>query len=158
MSERVTYHLDDLEFEPQLDELRRSLKGRCAVANGCFDILHPGHLSLLAALDTIAYRRGLRPIVAINSDSSVQTLKGVRRPIVPQQARATLLNHLKWPFTVVIFDEETPQRLMDMLQPAVVVKGADYVGKQVVRWQDSEVEFVDFTENYSTSRLLGDTR
>lgn len=132
--------------------------GRTIVANGCFDMVHPGHLSLFGWLDTVAYKEGLRPIIAINSDQSVRRLKGPGRPAWPEQARASFLTHLKWPFTVVIFDEDTPQRLMDLLEPALVVKGAEYAKESVVRWKDSGVVTVPMFENWSTTRILGDTR
>ena len=159
-SERFTVHLDDLNPADDKASFWETWVGRCVVANGCFDGLHPGHLSLLAHLDTIAYQRGLRPIVALNSDSSVKQLKGIGRPFFPQDVRAKLINHLKWPFTVVIFAERTPQRLMDFLQPKVVVKGGEYVPgfANVVRWRDSEVVCVPMLGGWSTTRLLGDTR
>lgn len=128
------------------------------MANGCFDILHPGHLSLLATLDTVAYQMKLRPIVAMNSDASVRRLKGDRRPIVPQESRAALINSLKWPLTVVVFDEDTPQLLMDTLQPSAVLKGAEYPVESVIRWQGSQVITVDMVPRWSTSGIVGDTR
>ena len=157
MSERYTVHLDQLCDQSPPPDLFKCI-GRCAIANGCFDILHPGHLSLLATLDTEAYRRGLRPIVAINSDISIRRMKGPKRPIVPQESRSLLLNSLKWPFTVVIFEEETPQRLMDLLQPKFVLKGAEYPIGDVVRWEGSEVVTVDMVPRWSTTKIVGDTR
>lgn len=157
MSERFTVTLDGIIRDGKHSSLH-SWIGRCAVANGCFDILHPGHLSLLATLDTVAYREGLRPIIAMNSDVSVRRLKGDSRPIVPAESRAVLLNSLKWPFTVVIFDEDTPQRLMDYLQPAIVVKGAEYTPESVVRWKDSRVVSVGMVPRWSTTGIIGDTR
>lgn len=163
MSERITVHLDDWSkglgtlWGPSDLTLER-LEGRTIVANGCFDILHPGHLSLLAQLDTLAFKLRLRPLIALNSDESVKLLKGPSRPIVPQQARAALLNNLKWPFTVVIFDEATPQRLMDTLKPLAVFKGAEYKNTSVIKWKDSFVEFAEMTSNWSTTKILGDTR
>lgn len=171
VSERVTLHLDDWcgERWRQFDTVPLSVgrtawddifrcMGRLAVANGCFDILHPGHLSLLANLDTIAYQRKLRPIVAINSDASIRRIKGDRRPIVPQESRSALINSLKWPLTVIIFEEDTPERLMDILRPAVVVKGAEYPTESVVRWKDSEVVTVEMVSRWSTTAIVGDTR
>ncbi len=164
-SERFIVHLDDLEPTDGLTyaETKSFVSigipiGKCIVANGCFDILHPGHMSLLASLDTIAYQKGLRPVIAINSDTSVARLKGSNRPIVPQESRATLLSNLKWPFTVVIFDEDTPQRLMDLLRPAFVIKGDEYTASSVIRWKDSEVLTVGMVPRWSTTKIVGDTR
>ena len=165
MSERFTVHLDELEFASAYPHEASfhsrnviNQAERCMVANGCFDILHPGHLNLFAFLDTLAYREGLRPIIAMNSDASVRRLKGDRRPIVPQESRSFLLNHLKWPMTVVIFEEDTPQRLMDLLKPRIVVKGAEYPEDMVVRWRDSRVVTVPMVPRWSTSKIVGDTR
>jgi D-beta-D-heptose 7-phosphate kinase/D-beta-D-heptose 1-phosphate adenosyltransferase len=164
MSERYAVHLNDLSLCPNgfwldfADDKTSIPVGKTVVANGCFDLLHPGHLSLLGWLDTIAYRKSLRPIIAINSDESVRRLKGQTRPKWPQEARAAFLTHLKWPFTVVIFDEDTPQRLMDLLKPAAVLKGSEYATESVVRWKDSEVITVPMLDGWSTSRIVGDTR
>lgn len=171
--ERYTVRLDDLELSDdgtwiyaQGQPGRVGIPvGRTVVANGCFDGLHPGHLSLFAHLDTLAYKERLRPIVAINSDKSVKALKGASRPVWPQEVRSFLINHLKWPLTVIIFDEETPQRLMDLLKPKLVLKGAQYAHESVVKWEGSEVATVPMLkrdeenpQDWSTSRLLGDTR
>lgn len=158
MSERITVNFENLIESPTHSFILEQLQDRCIVANGCFDIIHPGHLSLLATLDTAAYRMKLRPIVAMNSDVSVSRLKGPRRPIVPQESRAALLNNLKWPLTVVIFDDETPQRLMDTLRPKAVIKGAEYPAESVIRWKDSEVISVEMVPRWSTSGIVGDTR
>jgi len=171
MSERITVHLDEVAarikfyedtkalnlFDDAIDSVIGSI-GKCMVANGCFDGCHPGHLVLIASLDTLAYSRKLRPIIALNSDDSVKRLKGSGRPIMPQLARASLLNNLKWPMTVVIFDENTPQRLMDILRPSAVLKGSEYAPESVVRWKDSEVVTVPMLPNWSTTKILGDTR
>lgn len=171
MSERITVHLDEIVHRLQyhlvsansillddpVDSVVASI-GRCMVANGCFDGCHPGHLALVASLDTLAFQRKLRPIIALNSDASVKRLKGPGRPIMPQLARASLLNNLKWPMTVVIFDEDTPQRLMDVLRPRAVLKGSEYTPESVVRWRDSEVVTIPMVPNWSTSKILGDTR
>jgi D-beta-D-heptose 7-phosphate kinase/D-beta-D-heptose 1-phosphate adenosyltransferase len=159
--ERATYHLTDLRLSSELPGFMHwarhleALAGRCVVANGCFDILHPGHLELLKGLSTVSFQMGLRPVVGLNSDSSVRALKGTGRPVVPQEARAALLNSLQWPLTVVIFDEETPQLLMDTLRPAVVVKGSEYTPDSVVRWSGSQVVTVDMVPKWSTSRIVG---
>jgi len=162
MSERVTLHLDEIarSIEPysRREQPYDSWVGNCIIANGCFDGVHPGHLSLFAYLDSKAYKERLRPLVAINSDESVRRLKGSSRPVWSQDHRAKLINHLKWPLTVVIFDEDTPQRLMDLLKPPMVLKGSEYTAESVVRWKDSVVVTVPMLGDWSTSRILGDTR
>jgi D-beta-D-heptose 7-phosphate kinase/D-beta-D-heptose 1-phosphate adenosyltransferase len=151
MTERSVHRLGDIVRNPELYPFVE----RCIVANGCFDVLHPGHLSLLQALDYVARAMELVPIVALNSDSSVRALKGPTRPIVPEDARATLITHLRWPLTVVIFDDRTPQLLMDTLRPRVVMKGAEYAADSVVRWSGSQVVTVDMVPQWSTSRIVG---
>ena len=152
MSElRLVTHLDSFQENPWI--LAR-IKGRCGVANGCFDVLHSGHLHLLRHLDVLCRLRGVHPVVALNSDQSLREIKGQRRPIVPQGSRAELLTHLYWPMTVVIFDEPTPQRLMDTLEPPLVLKGSDYDPSAVVRWSGSEVRTVELLPGWSTSALL----
>jgi D-beta-D-heptose 7-phosphate kinase/D-beta-D-heptose 1-phosphate adenosyltransferase len=164
MSEREAVWLEDLRENdgrleaPGVSGFVSIPIGRTIVANGCFDMLHPGHLSLFGWLDTVAYKEGLRPIIAMNSDASVRRLKGPERPKWNQTARSAFLTHMKWPFTVIIFGEDTPQRLMDLLKPVMVVKGSDYPKESVVRWKDSEVVSIPILDGWSTSRMLGDTR
>lgn len=168
MSERFTIHLDNLARSIECDSRKEQpydrLVGACMVTNGCFDGLHPGHLSLLAHLDTYAYGERLRPLVAINSDASVRRLKGDGRPVWPHDVRSKLINSLKWPLTVIIFEEDTPQRLMDLLKPRIVLKGSEYANESVVRWKGnewsagSEVVRVPMVDGWSTSKILGDTR
>ena len=154
MNNRSVIHLNDLE---KLLEVYDVI-GRCAIANGCFDILHPGHLAIFEMLDEVSYHRGLKPIVAINSDESIKRIKGEGRPIVPQFARATLITNLRWDLCVVIFDEDTPQRLMDFLKPRVVVKGSEYDKESVIRWKGSEVISPSMVPNWSTSAIIGDRK
>ena len=96
--------------------------------NGCFDLLHPGHLSLLRQ----ARERCDRLVVAVNSDHSVRRLKGSQRPIQPETTRAMVLASLEMVDVVVIFNEDTPINLISTLQPDVLVKGADYTRDAVV--------------------------
>ncbi len=159
MSDRSVIHLDDLFYsESHAMQFLSDVQGRCVVANGCFDVLHLGHLHLLSTLDTVAYQMKLRPIVAMNSDESVRLIKGDYRPVVPHTSRAQLVTCLKWPLSVVLFDEKTPQRLMDLLRPLVVVKGSEYSKESVIRWEGSQVVTVDMVSGWSTSRMLGYAR
>lgn len=153
----MVIHLDELES--RLGEYEYTgLVGNCVVANGCFDVLHPGHLNLLWGLQSVAYTHNAIPIVALNSDVSVSLLKGPTRPVVPQSARSQLLINLKWPFSVVVFDEETPQRLMDLLQPIAVLKGGEYAKDSVIKWKNSTVVSVQMLDGWSTTGIIGDKK
>lgn len=123
--------------------------------NGCYDLLHAGHVALLER----AKRYGDRLIVAINSDRSMRRLKGPARPIVSQHDRALLLAALECVDYVTIFDTPTPQRLIAHLKPHVLVKGADWgageiVGRNVVERAGGRVVRVPLLKGYSTSRLI----
>ncbi len=96
--------------------------------NGCFDLLHAGHVRLL----NWARSQGTLLIVGLNSDESVRRLKGAHHPIMPQADRKFLLQNLRCVDSVIIFDEDTPHRLILGLRPLVLVKGPDYRGKEVV--------------------------
>lgn len=122
--------------------------------NGCFDLLHPGHISLLYQARAL----GDRLIVGLNSDASVQRLKGAQRPILHQQDRAAMLSALACVDLVVQFDEDTPLNLIAAIQPHVLVKGSDYepdqvVGKSVVEAYGGCVKLVDLVKGYSTTQL-----
>jgi rfaE bifunctional protein nucleotidyltransferase chain/domain len=128
---------------------------RVVFTNGCFDLLHPGHVRCLAA----ASAKGNLLIVAINSDSSVFKLKGPGRPFVPQQDRAEVLAALTSVDYVTIFDELTPLPLIEKLQPDVLVKGADWkvsdiVGRAEVEAAGGSVETIPLVTGYSTSALV----
>jgi len=125
--------------------------------NGCFDLLHIGHVTLLDQ----ARRQGHRLIVAINSDASVSRLKGPSRPIVPQHARAGVLAALAAVDAVILFDEPTPLELIVALRPNVLVKGGDYlamadniVGAPELRSWGGRVKILPFVEGFSTSQLI----
>lgn len=122
--------------------------------NGCFDLLHAGHLQLLQG----AAEQGDRLVVAINSDSSIRRLKGTGRPFIPEQQRAALLAALECVWVVIIFDEETPIPLLQMLQPEVLVKGSEYtlsqvVGSDVVIGYGGQVVTVPMLPGVSTTQL-----
>ncbi|HEY7450362.1 MAG TPA: D-glycero-beta-D-manno-heptose 1-phosphate adenylyltransferase [Vicinamibacterales bacterium] len=124
--------------------------------NGVFDILHPGHVRYLQE----ARRHGDALIVAINSDRSVRSVKGEGRPIVPQAERAEVLAALLPVDAVVVFDEDTPFQIVSLLQPDVLVKGADWaadriVGREIVEARGGRVVRVPIAEGYSTSAIIG---
>jgi D-beta-D-heptose 7-phosphate kinase/D-beta-D-heptose 1-phosphate adenosyltransferase len=130
--------------------------GRSVVfTNGVFDLVHPGHVTYLAA----ARAEGDVLIVAINSDRSVQANKGPSRPILPEHERAELLAALDVVDAVVIFDDETPATIVAALQPDVLVKGADWahdaiVGRDTVEARGGRVVRIDVVPGYSTSRIV----
>jgi D-beta-D-heptose 7-phosphate kinase/D-beta-D-heptose 1-phosphate adenosyltransferase len=101
---------------------------RVVMTNGCFDLLHPGHVALLEA----ARREGQRLVVAINSDASVRRLKGEGRPLVPEAERAEVLLALESVERVVVYGEDTPLELVKALLPDVLVKGADWALDAIV--------------------------
>ena len=131
-------------------------EGRSLVfSNGCFDLLHAGHVRYLQTAATFADIF----ILGLNSDSSVRKLKGSQRPIMSQDDRALLLSALEVIDCVVVFDEETPARLIETVLPDVLVKGGDYlaediVGYDVVTKNGGRVEIVPFVEGKSTSGIV----
>ncbi|MGA8161426.1 MAG: D-glycero-beta-D-manno-heptose 1-phosphate adenylyltransferase [Acidobacteriaceae bacterium] len=127
--------------------------------NGCFDLLHLGHVTLLDQ----ARREGDRLIVGINSDDSVRSLKGPSRPVLREEARARVLAGLEAVDAVVIFDEPTPLQLIEALRPDVLVKGGDYAGEEIVggpevRLWGGKVLFVPFVEGFSTTEIIARAR
>ena len=127
------------------------------LTNGCFDLLHVGHLKCLED----ARRLGDLLIVAINSDASVRRLKGAGRPIIGQSARAAMLAALRCVDHVLVFDEDTPHRILRVLRPAVLAKGGGYsceeiVGGEIVREYGGLVTPVGHVPGVSTS-LIADT-
>lgn len=123
--------------------------------NGCFDIMHAGHISLL--LD--AAKRCDRLVVGLNTDASVRGLKGPTRPVNAEQDRAAVLAALSMVSAVVLFDEETPLSLIKALEPDVLMKGADYTKEQVVGWELVEsyggrVELIPLKDGYSTTGII----
>jgi len=118
--------------------------------NGCFDILHVGHLHLLKTASEL----GDRLVVGINSDASVKALKGDTRPIQPEHIRKAQLELLPWVHEVHVFDEATPSELIDQIQPDIIVKGGDYQVDQVVGADRAHVVIVPHTHAWSTSHIV----
>lgn len=119
--------------------------------NGCFDILHVGHVSYLEK----AAKLGKHLIIGVNSDASVQRLKGEPRPLVQELDRARILASLSCVDAVVIFQEDTPAKLIKLIRPDILVKGGDYLPDQVVgREYAGKVEIIEFEEGYSTTGLV----
>ena len=128
---------------------------RVVLTNGCFDLLHPGHLTLLEA----ARAHGDVLVVAINSDRSVRRIKGEGRPLVPEAERAETLLALEAVDRVVVYDEPTPLEVVKALVPEVLVKGADWaedaiVGREQVEASGGRVVRVEMVPGKSTSAML----
>lgn len=133
----------------------RSLGKKIVFTNGCFDILHHGHLDLLAK----AADFGNILIVGLNTDNSVKRLKGADRPINSERDRAFQVASLLCVDAVCMFDEDTPEKLIALIRPDVLVKGGDYteatiVGAPFVRSYGGTVQVIPFVEGYSTSSLI----
>jgi D-glycero-beta-D-manno-heptose 1-phosphate adenylyltransferase len=123
--------------------------------NGCFDILHLGHIDYLSK----AADHGDVLIIGLNTDDSVRRLKGPGRPVNNEQARAEVLASLFFVSAVVFFEEQTPYELIKKVQPDVLVKGSDYkaediVGYDIVKAKGGEVVTIDFLHGYSTTGII----
>jgi D-beta-D-heptose 7-phosphate kinase/D-beta-D-heptose 1-phosphate adenosyltransferase len=144
-----------LESVLKMAQTWRERGASVAFTNGCFDLLHPGHVSLLDQ----AKRSADRLIVGLNADESIRRLKGPNRPIQNEIARATVLSSLKFVDAVVIFQEDTPIDLIRALEPDVLVKGADYtvdrvVGGDFVTSRGGKVLLADLVEGQSTTSMV----
>ena len=123
--------------------------------NGCFDIIHRGHIEVLAQTADL----GDRLIIGINSDSSIQKLKGKNRPIIEEKSRAILLASLSFVDAVILFSEDTPINLISTLKPDILSKGGDYeistiVGHEVVQENGGQVILVPFVDGFSSTTII----
>lgn len=126
--------------------------------NGCFDILHRGHVEYLAQAAAL----GTKLIIGLNTDASVRKLKGESRPVNNQQARAIVLASLLFTDKIVYFGEDTPYELIRYIQPDILVKGSDYrpeniVGYDLVKARGGEIITIPLTEGFSTTSILSKT-
>jgi rfaE bifunctional protein nucleotidyltransferase chain/domain len=137
-------------------ELKKSWADKKVVfTNGCFDVLHLGHVQYLLQ----ARELGDCLVVGLNTDQSVKRLKGENRPINPEHARATLLAALQFVDYVILFDQDTPQQLITQIIPNILVKGSDYaveniVGADIVMAHGGKVCTIDFVEGFSSSNII----
>ena len=123
--------------------------------NGCFDILHPGHIDLFLK----AQELGDELMVGLNTDASIKRIKGESRPLNNQKDRAIMLAALEMVDWIVYFDEDTPLKLIAEVKPKILVKGGDYtpetvVGREIVEVNGGEVKIIPLLEGYSTSSLI----
>ena len=128
---------------------------RIVFTNGCFDILHAGHVGYLEQ----ARKQGDRLILAVNSDASVKRLKGEGRPINPVERRMAVLAGLEAVDWVVSFEDDTPERLLELIKPDILVKGGDYSRTEVVGWEivegyGGEIKALDFLDDCSTTAIV----
>ena len=133
----------------------RAERQQIVFTNGCFDIVHLGHIDYLEKSRSL----GTRLILALNTDASVSCIKGPLRPVVNEYARARLMAALEFVDAVTLFDESTPLELIELIQPDVLVKGNDYtvatiVGADFVLARGGRVETVDLVPGYSTTALI----
>jgi len=140
-------------LQSQLALWRRE-KQTIVFTNGCFDILHRGHVDYLAKAADL----GNKLIIGVNTDASVSKLKGPHRPIQDQESRMLILASLAFVDAVILFDEPTPYELIKLVQPDILVKGSDYqveniVGYDIVQAKGGEIKTIDFIPGYSTSAI-----
>lgn len=136
-------------------ELWKKTGEKVVFSNGCFDILHLGHIDYLEKARSL----GNRLVIGLNDDDSVRQLKGAERPVNNEIARARLLAALEFVDGVTIFSEDTPKELIAFLIPDILVKGSDYsidniVGADIVLANGGEVKTIDLVNGYSTSNLI----
>lgn len=122
--------------------------------NGCFDIIHIGHIRLLEFAKTL----GSKLIVGLNSDASIKRLKGLERPINNQADRAVLLSAIKYVDEVIVFEEDTPYNLIALIKPDIIVKGGDYTSDKVIGNNLADVVIFKYIAGYSTTNIIRKTR
>ena len=144
-----------------LDKLKNQVNAwkkagkKVVFTNGCFDIIHRGHIEVLALTANL----GDKLIIGINSDQSIQKLKGEDRPIIDEQSRAILLAALSFVDAIVLFSEDTPLKLINALLPDVLAKGGDYeietiVGHEIVQKNGGKVKLVPFLDGFSSTTII----
>lgn len=126
---------------------------RIIFTNGCFDLLHPGHVKLLNECRSLAGPKGA-VFVGVNSDASVQRIKGPTRPFIDERSRCQLLVNLKAVDYAATFDEDTPIKLIEAIAPDVIVKGSDYKGKEIVGSNLATVVLVQVQEGVSSTAII----
>ena len=144
----------DTEIKKEVEKLYQENK-KIVFTNGCFDLLHPGHIAVLEKA------KGLGDVLflGLNTDESVKKLKGSGRPILPLKARIRVLSAIKYVDYIVPFAEDTPLRIIKLIKPHVLVKGGDYkpeevVGREVLEEYGGKVVIVPYIEGYSTTGII----
>ena len=143
---------------PELVEIAKIWRGKrdkIVFTNGCFDLVHRGHVEVLANTADL----GDRLIIGLNSDSSIQKLKLENRPIIDENSRAILLASLQFIDAIILFSEDTPRKLIETIVPDILAKGGDYkveeiAGHEVVLQNGGEVILVPFIDGFSTTNIV----
>ena len=146
------YNLDILTT--QVEQWKKS-GNKIVFTNGCFDIIHRGHIEVLASTADL----GNKLIIGLNSNQSIQNIKGEGRPIIDEQSRAILLAALSFVDAVILFTDDTPLKLISALLPDVLAKGGDYeieniVGYEIVQKNGGKVKLVPFIDGYSSTSII----
>ena len=152
--ERISAKILDRDQLKSMLAVWRFQGKKIVFTNGCFDILHLGHIDYLSK----AKDEGNILIIGLNTDNSVSRIKGINRPITDEISRAKILASLQFVDAVTFFHEETPYELISFVQPDVLVKGSDYkpeeiVGYDIVKAKNGKVVTIDFLEGYSTTAI-----
>jgi D-beta-D-heptose 7-phosphate kinase/D-beta-D-heptose 1-phosphate adenosyltransferase len=150
--------MNNIKSRSEIKLIREQLKQqniKVVFTNGCFDLIHSGHVDYLVK----AKEMGDVLILALNSDLSIRNIKGNKRPILLQEERAFIVSNLKPVDYVTFFDEDTPAEIISDLIPDVLVKGADWaidkiVGREIVEANGGEVKTVEFVNDQSTSKII----
>jgi len=153
--EKYRKKIKDLSSVKKEIEALKAQGKQVVFTNGCFDLLHPGHIRYLYA----AREMGDYLVVAVNTDRSVKTIKGANRPIQSQDERTEILAALSFVDAVVLFDEDNPLKVIQLLVPNVLVKGGDWtedkiIGADVIKQAGGVVRSLPFETGYSTTALI----
>ena len=156
MSDKTYFSKKVISFDSisnKVDKWRN--KNHIVFTNGCFDILHLGHIDYLYKASNL----GDKLIVGVNTDKSVQQIKGNNRPINDESSRVSILASLSFVDAVVLFNEHTPMQLIKLIKPNTLVKGGDYIikdiiGSDFVISNGGNVKIIPFLKGYSTSRII----
>ena len=152
---KINDKIYSLEFLIKNIDQWRNKNKKIVFTNGCFDLIHLGHIELLARSSDL----GDILIIGVNSDSSIRKLKGENRPIIEEDSRVKQLAALEFVHAVCLFHEDTPQKLIELIKPDVITKGGDYkaediVGNEVVTQKNGQVVIIPLTQGYSTTSIL----
>jgi D-beta-D-heptose 7-phosphate kinase/D-beta-D-heptose 1-phosphate adenosyltransferase len=150
--------MNNIKSRSEIKLIREQLKQqnkKVVFTNGCFDLIHSGHVDYLVK----AKEMGDVLILALNSDLSIRSIKGNKRPILQQEERAFIVSNLKPVDYVTFFDEDTPAEIISDLIPDILVKGADWaidkiVGREIVETNGGEVKTIKFVNDQSTSKII----